>query len=128
MQNFKITGSIFGSGNASSTSGTSYINIKNYGTADDPQSNVSIQRADCVTISNSAISLSGATDRTNEYSDTFFSLSRVDQVKLKNNSTLYLCNGANLLEKLDSLVDINGKEEVGKVTINPDTGEMTEKM
>ena len=80
---FKITGSIFGSGNASSTSGTSYINIKNYGTADDPQSNVSIQRADCVTISNSAISLSGATDRTNEYSDTFFSLSRVDQVKLK---------------------------------------------
>ena len=124
---FKITGSIFGSGNASSTSGTSYINIKNYGTADDPQSNVSIQRADCVTISNSAISLSGATDRTNEYSDTFFSLSRVDQVKLKNNSTLYLCNGANLLEKLDSLVDINGKEEVGKVTINPDTGEMTEK-
>ena len=124
---FKITGSIFGSGNASSTSGTSYINIQNYGTADDPQSNISIQRTDCVTISNSAISLSGATDRTNEYSDTFFSLSRVDQVKLKNNSTLYLCNGANLLEKLDSLVDVDGKEEVGKVTINPDTGEITEK-
>ena len=124
---FKITGSIFGSGNASSTSGTSYINIQNYGTADDPQSNISIQRTDCVTISNSAISLSGATDRTNEYSDTFFSLSRVDQVKLKNNSTLYLCNGANLLEKLDSLVDVDGKEEVGKVTIDPDTGEITEK-
>ena len=124
---FKITGSIFGSGNASSTSGTSYINIQNYGTADDPQSNISIQRTDCVTISNSAISLSGATDRTNEYSDTFFSLSRVDQVKLKNNSTLYLCNGANLLEKLDSLVDVDGKEEVGKVTINPDTGKITEK-
>ena len=33
------------------------ITIKNYGTADNPQSNVSIQRANCVTISNSAISI-----------------------------------------------------------------------
>ena len=124
---FSIKGSIFGSGNASSTSGTSNINIKNYGTPDDPQSNVSIQRTDCATISNSAISLSGATDRTNEYSTVFYSLSRVTQVKLKNNSTLYLCNGANLLEKLDSLVDINGKEEYAVVTIDADTGEVSER-
>lgn len=66
-----IKGSIFGSGNASSTSGKSYIDIKNYGTADNPQSNISIQRANCATISNSAISLSGTTDRTNEYSQYF---------------------------------------------------------
>ena len=124
---FAITGSIFGSGNASSTSGKSYININNYGTVDNPQSNISIQRADCATISNSAISLSGATDRTNEYSAVFFSLSRVDQVKLKNNSVLYLCNGANLLKKLDSLVDNNGVEEKAVVTINPDTGEVTKR-
>lgn len=122
-----IKGSIFGSGNASSTSGKSYIDIKNYGTADNPQSNISIQRANCATISNSAISLSGTTDRTNEYSSVFFSLSRVDQVKLKNNSILYLCNGANLLKKLDSMVDVNGTEETAKVTINPDTGDINEK-
>lgn len=121
-ENFAILGSIFGSGNASSTSGTSYITIKNYGTPNKPQSNVSLQRTNCATIINSAISLSGATDRTNEYSGTFFSISRVDQVKLKNNSVLYLCNGANLLTKLDSLVDENGVEVKGAVTIDEETG------
>lgn len=122
---FAILGSIFGSGNASSTSGESYITIKNYGTADNPQSNISLQRANCATIINSAISLSGATDRTNEYSSTYFSISRVDEVKLVNNSILYLCNGANLLKKLDSILEENGRETKGEVTINPDTGETT---
>ena len=122
---FQILGSIFGSGNASSTSGESYITIQNYGTPDNPKSNVSLQRANIATISNSAISLSGATDRTNEYSSTFFSISRVDQVKLKNNSTLYLCNGANLLTKLDSLVDENDAEVKATVTVDPDTGDTT---
>ena len=123
--NFDILGSIFGSGNASSTSGKSYMTIKNYGTPDKPKSNVSLQRADTATIINSALSLSGTTDRTNEYSAVFFSISRVSQVKLKNNSTLFLCNGANLLKELDSAVDIDGKEEKGAVTINEDTGEVT---
>ena len=123
--NFAILGSIFGSGNASSTSGTSYITIKNYGTLDKPQSNVSLQRADCATIINSALSLSGATDRTNEYSGTFFSISRITEIKLKNSSTLYLCNGANLLNKLYSLVDENGTETKGTVTINEEGGMAT---
>ena len=122
---FAIKGSIFGSGNASSTSGESYITIKNYGTSDSPQSNVSIQRATCVTINNSAISLSGATDRTNEYSSVFFSISRIDKMKMVNNSTLYLCNGANLLKELDSIAEINGNEEKGRVTIDTETGENT---
>ena len=122
---FAIKGSIFGSGNASSTSGESYITIKNYGTSDSPQSNVSIQRATCVTINNSAISLSGATDRTNEYSNVFFSISRIDKMKMVNNSTLYLCNGANLLKELDSIAEINGNEEKGRVTIDTETGENT---
>ena len=120
---FAILGSIFGSGNASSTSGESYITIKNYGTPDNPQSNVSLQRANCATIINSAFSLAGATDRTNEYSTVFYSISRVDKVKLKNNSTLYLCNGANLLKELESLVDDNGNEVVGTVTIDEETGD-----
>ncbi len=113
-----IDGSIFGSGNASSTSGTSIIDIKDYGTIQNPKYNVSIQRANTCTISNSAIALDGATDRTNEYADTYYSLSRVDNIKLKNNSTLYLNYGANLLRQFDSLVDVNGQEEKGTVTID----------
>lgn len=120
---FKITGSIFGSGNASSTTGTSYITIKNYGTPDEPQMNISLQRANRATIINSAISLSGATDRTNEFSSTYYSISRVDEVKLKNNSTLFLQNGANLLKVLQSVVDENGQEVKGTVTIDDETGE-----
>ena len=119
---FLINGSIFGSGNASSTSGDSYISIQNYGSVDAPKSNISIQRTNCLTISNSAIALSGATDRTNEYSSTYFTISRVDEVKLKNNSTLYLNCGANLLKKFSSLVDINGTEQIATVTINEEAG------
>ena len=124
-EEFDIDGSIFGSGNASSTSGTSYITIQNYGTIDSPKSNISIQRTNCATIINSAIALAGATDRTNEYSDEYFTLSRVDKVKLKNNSTLYLNYGANLLKDLESLVDENGVESTGYVTINEETSEVT---
>ena len=122
---FDIDGSIFGSGNASSTSGESYININNYGTADEPKSNVSIQRANCATITNSAIALSGATDRTNEYSDEFYTISRVDTVKLQNNSTLYLNYGANLLIELASILYENGQEIKGAVTINEEDGTVT---
>lgn len=120
-----IKGSIFGSGNASNTKGESYITIKNYGTIDSPQSNVSIQRTNCATIINSAISLSGAKDRTNEFSNVYFSISRVDEVKLVNGSTLYLCNGANLLTKLYSILEENGTETKGAVTIDKETGETT---
>lgn len=116
--NFNIYGSIFGSGNASSTSGTSMIDIKNYGTTQNPKYNVSIQRTNTCTISNSAIALDGATDRTNEYSDEYYSLSRVDNVKLKNNSTLYLNYGANLLRQFDSLVDVDGQEQKATVEID----------
>jgi len=120
----QILGSIFGSGNASSTEGESYININNYGTIENPQRNISIQRANVATLNNSSIALSGATDRTNEYSNTYFTISRVDQIKLKNNSTLYLNCGTNLLKKFNSLVDNNGVEEKAQVTINEETGEV----
>ena len=115
--NFTINGSIFGSGNASSTNGNSYINISNYG-QDLYKTNISIQRADLVTLDNSKIELLGATDRTNEYSTVLFSLSRIKHLKLKNNSILYLNNGANLLEEYTSSVDINGEEVLGTVTID----------
>ena len=117
-ENFDIDGSIFGSGNASSTSGSSYINIENYGTPEDPKRNISIQRTDIATIKNSAISLSGATDRTNEYSDEYYTISRVDNVKLANNSTLYLNFGANLLTQLDSVLIEDGNEIKASVQID----------
>ena len=115
---FDIIGSIFGSGNASSTSGYSNVNILNYGTFSDYKKNVSIQRADVVVISNSAIELSGATDRTNDFADVVFSWSRIDELKLKNGSVLFLQNNANLLKKFESLVDVDGEEEVASVIID----------
>jgi len=115
---FNINGSIFGSGNASSTEGYSYINISNYGNDKNYKRNISIQRANLVTIDNSAIELVGATDRTNEYSTVLFSLSRIKHLKLKNNSTLYLESGANLLEELTSSYDDENEEKLSAVTIN----------
>ena len=114
---YKINGSIFGSGNASTTKGESYIYIDNYGTKNDIRKNISIQRADLVSISNSNIELEGATDRTNEYSNILFSFSRIKHLKIKNNTSLYLQSGSNLLEELTSAVDIDGKEVLSNVNI-----------
>ena len=116
--NFDIDGSIFGSGNASSTTGYSYIDIENYGSADDIKTNVSLQRADKVTISNSHMELLGAADRTNEYVDELFTISRVDELKAKNNTVLYLKTGANLLKHYVSAVDIGNNEVLGTVIID----------
>ena len=119
-----ILGSLFGSGNASSTTGTSEMFISNYGSQGSNQRNISIQRADNVVLDNSYIELFGATDRTNEFSTTLFSISRVRNLKLKNNSILYLETGANLLENLHSLVDIDGDEVKAEVIID-ENGEVT---
>lgn len=119
-RNLTIGESIFGSGNASSTTGLSIINIENYGTLNNPKRNVSIQRASVLTINNSNIELLGATDRTNEYSSTLFSLSRIKHLKQKNNSILYLETGTNLLEKISSLVDSGSTEVKASVTIDED--------
>lgn len=121
-QVFIINGSIFGSGNASSTSGYSYININNYGTQNDVKRNISIQRANIVTLNNSYMELSGATDRTNEYSNVLFTLSRIDELKIKNSSSIYLEKGANLVKKLKSSVDIDNIEATAIVNINNETG------
>lgn len=112
----EIKGSIFGSGNASSTSGDSFIYIKDYGKESKHQKNISIQRATKVTLDNSHIELFGATDRTNEYSSVLFSLSRIDELVLSNNSVIYLENGTNLVKAFASIVDNTNKEKA-KVTI-----------
>ena len=114
---YTINGSIFGSGNASSSGGYSYIYIKNYGTLANPKRNISIQRTDIVTLDNSSMLLSGAQDRTNKYKNELFTLSRIGELKLKNNSSLYLEKGANLLESFSSLVDVNNTEVEASVDI-----------
>lgn len=114
---FKTEGSIFGSGNASSTSGESNILIKNYGKIDDPHRNISIQRANTVTLDNVAIVLSGATDRTNKYEKDKYTFSRIDELRIKNNTTVYLNFGANLLQSLTSLTADN---QIAKVNIEED--------
>jgi hypothetical protein len=118
--NITINGSIFGSGDASSTSGLSNITIKNYGTYTNPKNNISIQRTNKLIIDNSSIHLTGATDRTNEYSDVLFTLSIIDELNLKNSSTLYLENTANLLKVYKSLDASDNLE-----TINIDTTNKT---
>lgn len=122
---FDIGGSIFGSGNASSSGGYSYINIDNYGNVADYKNNISIQRADVVVLNNSVIELEGAKDRTNKYDTELFTLSRIKELKLKNNSVLYLDTGTNLLEKFSSLVDVDGKEVKEVVTIDKEKGKVT---
>ncbi len=119
---FEILGSIFGSGNASTTTGVSEVTIKNYGTFTAPKRNVSIQRTDYLKLDNSAIVLEGATDRENEYSDVLFTLSRINKLDLTNNSTLFLETGANLLEEFNSLTSTGAKAQV---SINENTKTVT---
>ena len=107
-----IRGSIFGSGNASRTTGTSNVSIKNSGTFKNPKKNISIQRANLVKIDNSNMIISGATDRENDYSNVLFSLSRIDELDLMNNSTLFLENNANLLKVFKSLTSDGSLAEV----------------
>ncbi len=119
---FKIHGSIFGSGNASSSSGPSNIIIKSLGTRNEPNSAISIQRADSVTLDNSTLELVGTTDRTNEYSTILYSLNRIKKLKLKNNATLLLQQNANMLEEFDSIAEVNGEEVKATVTIDKESG------
>ncbi len=113
-----IGGSIFGSGNASSAKTNGDINIRNYGSIDNPKKGVSIQRASKVLLDNSNITLSGTTDSTSVHASTYFTLNRISSLTLKNNSAMFLRNGANLLENFYSMVGEDGNEEYAQVTIN----------
>lgn len=122
---FLIEGSVFGSGNASSSSGTSDILIKNLGLRSAPSKNISIQRADTVVLDNCVIELSGTTDRTNEYSTIKYSFNRIDSLTIKNNTVLLLKQNANLLKNFNSMVDIDGVEKAALVTIDKENRTVT---
>ena len=122
---FTLNGSIFGSGNASSSSGDSNIYIKNLGTREHPNKNISIQRATNLTIDASVIELEGTTDRTNEYSDFKYSFNMIDKLIIKNNTVLLLQHNANMLKELYSGVDSNGSLRVATVDIDEDNKTVT---
>lgn len=100
---FKISGSIFGSGNASSSTGPAYISITKLGSMEEPNCMISIQRGTRVTISDSAIELSGAVDRTNKYDSVKYSFNRIDELIIKDDTALFLQKNANILKKWKSL-------------------------
>lgn len=122
---FIINGSIFGSGNASSSSGDSNVYIKNLGNVNTPNKSISIQRANNLVIDSSVIELEGTTDRTNEYSDILYSFNMIDKLVLKNNSRLLLKHNANMLKEFYSGVDSGGELTPAVVNINDDTKEVT---
>ena len=119
---FVLNGSIFGSGNASSSSGPSNIYIKKLGTRDNPNENISIQRATNLTIDESVIELEGTTDRTNEYSDIKYSFNMIDKLVVKNNTVLLLQHNANLLKEFYSGVDSGGSLVPATANVNEETG------
>ena len=122
---FQLTGSIFGSGNASSSEGTSSISVKKLGEKDKPSRNLSFQRTDVLTIDNSYMELVGIEDRTNEYSDILYSFNQINSLIIKNDTTLLLQRNANMLKELYSGVDVNGTLVPATVTINDDTKTVT---
>ncbi len=122
---FSVHGSIFGSGNASSSEGTSVVNVTNLGTSDAPNKAISIQRVGELNIRSSVIELIGTYDRTNELGSYEYSFNRIDKLNLLNNSTLLLQNNANLLKEFYSGVEVNGNIEKAEVTIDDDNKTIT---
>lgn len=122
---FSISGSIFGSGNASSSEGASIVNITNLGTSDVPNKSISIQRVGELNIRSSVIELSGTFDRTNELGSYEYSFNRIDKLNLLNNSTLLLQNNANLLKEFYSGVEVNGNISKAEVSIDDDSKKLT---
>ena len=131
---FKLNGSIFGSGNASSSAGDSTIYIKKLGTLAEPNDNLSIQRTTYLTIDESVIHLTGAKDITNKYENDLYSFNMIGKVVneqpvgglvLKNNSTILLDYNANQLVSFTSAVDVNGNQQVATVGINDSTHTVT---
>ncbi len=122
---FIINGSIFGSGNASSSSGPSSIYIKNLGTMDHPNQSISIQRTNQLVVDASCIELAGITDSTNDYSDIYYSFNLVDHLTIKNGTTLLLQHNANKLESFYSGVDSGGSLVPATVTIDDNNKTVT---
>ena len=109
---FNIGKSVFGSGNAAKISGYGIVNISNYGSTNNVKNNISIQRASQVTLDNCVMYLEGTTDTTNEIATAVYTFNRIDDLRLKNNTTLYLASGVNIVSRMQSLDSSGNKETV----------------
>lgn len=98
-----IGGSIFGSGNASNAAKDGFLTIRNYGTEQNRKKLQSIQRCSISRIDNSVLMIAGVKDSTSQYKETPFTFNKIGELKLQNNSILYLKNGANRVSKFESL-------------------------
>ena len=114
----EFTKSIFGSGNASRPIIPGSVSIKNLGTAADPYRLVSIQRSGEVKIDQSSMQFSGTVDTTATYPDVTYSLNMIEKLVIKNNTTIYMRNGANQVKEFWSMHDEeNGNEVKASVEI-----------
>lgn len=120
---FAISQSIFGNGDNSNVTGDRNISIKNYGTSSLVKNILSVEKATHVIINNSTLHITGTTNTSNKYNTVKFAFNDIEHLKLANNSTLYLDNGANLLKEYSSiLIDSDGKETLETVKIDSSTG------
>ena len=117
---FGVHGNIFGSGNASTSKGYSYIDIKNVGSASKPNTLLSIQRTDICTIDSSVVEVIGQVDITNEQSSYKYSFNRINELIIKNNTTLLVQNNANLVKAFTSGYDDGNTFKKNSITIDDD--------
>ena len=118
--NFGVHGNIFGSGNASTSKGYSYVDIKNVGTASKPNTLLSIQRTDVCTIDSSYVEVIGQEDITNEQSSYKYSFNRINELIIKNNTTLLVQNNANLVKAFTSGYDDGNTFKKNSIDIDDD--------
>ncbi len=106
--NINVAGSLYGSGNNSSTSGNSYIFVNDYGTKANIKSLNSIQRSKYVYLTDSVVELKGERDRAlpTKY---LYGLIRIEHFYLLGSSgtsgtgsTLHMAQGASSLHEYNS--------------------------
>ena len=117
---FGVHGNVFGSGNASTSKGYSYVDILNVGTASKPNTMLSIQRTDICTIDSSFVEVIGQEDITNEQSSYKYSFNRINELIIKNNTTLLVQNNANLVKAFTSGYDDGNTFKKNSIDIDDD--------
>lgn len=123
-----FSGSVFGSGNASSSKGTSDIYITNLGSEDNIHTFTSIQRTDNVYLKNCHIQLLGTTDRTLPRPDYIYSLSKIaNNLYMLDATEMYLKQGANETHGIYSGY-YDDKDDIQKEYVKIDeNGQITDK-
>ena len=104
---------IYGTGNASTYSGTSNITIENFGIQKNVKEIKSIQRASNLYIGNSWLEIDGKQDILSASNRASYSLNKIDSVTLYKASAVHVQSEFNLVKEFNSYVD---KEKTQKAT------------